>query len=60
MAVLPRDTALSACPVFKGFLFPPPVKIDPSSMYPMEMNSDSEDSGAEESSSAPFQDLQRE
>ncbi|KYO45043.1 Krueppel-like factor 8 isoform X2 [Alligator mississippiensis] len=36
------------------------VKIDPSSMYPMEMNSDSEDSGAEESSSAPFQDLQRE
>ncbi|XP_030432426.1 Krueppel-like factor 8 isoform X2 [Gopherus evgoodei] len=35
------------------------VKIDPSSMYPLEMNSDSEDS-VTESSSAPFQDLQRE
>ncbi|KAM9600227.1 uncharacterized protein ACIBXB_003842 [Morphnus guianensis] len=31
---------------------PPPVKIDPGSMYPMDMNSDSEDSA--------FQDLQRE
>ncbi|XP_074910647.1 uncharacterized protein LOC142043387 [Buteo buteo] len=31
---------------------PPPVKIDPGSVYPMDMNSDSEDSA--------FQDLQRE
>ncbi|XP_040975041.1 uncharacterized protein LOC115333771 isoform X2 [Aquila chrysaetos chrysaetos] len=38
---------------------PPPVKIDPGSMYPMDMNSDSEDS-ASESGPAPFQDLQRE
>ncbi|KAF1418917.1 Krueppel-like factor 8, partial [Spheniscus magellanicus] len=35
------------------------VKIDPGSMYPMDMNSDSEDS-ASESGPAPFQDLQRE
>ncbi|XP_064374143.1 Krueppel-like factor 8 isoform X5 [Dromaius novaehollandiae] len=35
------------------------VKIDPSSMYPMDMNSDSEDS-VSESGPAPFQDLQRE
>lgn len=38
---------------------PPPVKIDPGSMYPMDMNSDSEDS-ASESGPAPFQDLPRE
>ncbi|XP_071613854.1 Krueppel-like factor 8 isoform X3 [Heliangelus exortis] len=38
---------------------PPPVKVDPGSMYPMDMNSDSEDS-ASESGPAPFQDLQRE
>ncbi|XP_064319511.1 Krueppel-like factor 8 isoform X1 [Phalacrocorax carbo] len=38
---------------------PPPVKIDPGSMYPLDMNSDSEDS-ASESGPAPFQDLQRE
>ncbi|OPJ89779.1 Krueppel-like factor 8 [Patagioenas fasciata monilis] len=38
---------------------PPPVKIDPGSMYPMTMSSDSEDS-ASESGPAPFQDLQRE
>ncbi|KAM4768342.1 Krueppel-like factor 8 isoform 4-T5 [Cyanocitta cristata] len=37
----------------------PPVKMDPSSVYPMDMNSDSEDS-ASESGPAPFQDLQRE
>nr|XP_014426473.1 Krueppel-like factor 8 [Pelodiscus sinensis] len=42
-----------------GQLHRAPVKIDPSSMYPLEMNSDSEDS-VTESSSAPFQDLQRE
>ncbi|NXX17361.1 KLF8 factor, partial [Podargus strigoides] len=35
------------------------VKIDPGSIYPMDMNSDSEDS-ASESGPAPFQDLQRE
>ncbi|KFP05695.1 Krueppel-like factor 8, partial [Calypte anna] len=35
------------------------VKVDPGSMYPMDMNSDSEDS-ASESGPAPFQDLQRE
>ncbi|NWU89603.1 KLF8 factor, partial [Upupa epops] len=35
------------------------VKIDPGSMYPMDMNSDSEDSTSE-SISVPFQDLQRE
>ncbi|NXN53100.1 KLF8 factor, partial [Rynchops niger] len=35
------------------------VKIDPGSMYPMAMSSDSEDS-ASESGPAPFQDLQRE
>ncbi|NXP69825.1 KLF8 factor, partial [Ramphastos sulfuratus] len=35
------------------------VKVDPSSMYPVDMNSDSEDS-ASESGPAPFQDLQRE
>ncbi|XP_050757843.1 Krueppel-like factor 8 [Gymnogyps californianus] len=35
------------------------VKIDPGSMYPIDMNSDSEDS-ASESGPAPFQDLQRE
>ncbi|XP_074738804.1 Krueppel-like factor 8 isoform X4 [Strix uralensis] len=44
----------------KAFLSrPPPVKIDPGSIYPMDMNSDSEDS-ASESGPAPFQDLQRE
>uniref|UniRef100_A0A674HMB0 KLF transcription factor 8 n=1 Tax=Taeniopygia guttata TaxID=59729 RepID=A0A674HMB0_TAEGU len=37
----------------------PPVKMDPGSVYPMDMNSDSEDS-ASESGPAPFQDLQRE
>ncbi|XP_039939961.1 Krueppel-like factor 8 isoform X6 [Hirundo rustica] len=35
-----------------------PVKMDPGSVYPMDMNSDSEDS-ASESGPAPFQDLQR-
>ncbi|NWI83354.1 KLF8 factor, partial [Dryoscopus gambensis] len=35
------------------------VKMDPGSVYPMDMNSDSEDS-ASESGPAPFQDLQRE
>ncbi|NXU49295.1 KLF8 factor, partial [Turnix velox] len=35
------------------------VKIDPGSMYPIAMSSDSEDS-ASESGPAPFQDLQRE
>ncbi|KAM9179682.1 Krueppel-like factor 8 isoform 1-T1 [Mergus octosetaceus] len=38
---------------------PPPVKIDPGAMFPMDMPSDSEDS-ASESGPAPFQDLQRE
>ncbi|XP_068061207.1 Krueppel-like factor 8 isoform X1 [Anomalospiza imberbis] len=37
----------------------PPVKMDPGSVYPMDMNSDSEDS-ASESGPAPFQDLPRE
>ncbi|XP_063272665.1 Krueppel-like factor 8 isoform X5 [Prinia subflava] len=37
----------------------PPVKMDPGSVYPMDMNSDSEDS-APESGPAPFQELQRE
>ncbi|XP_039243080.1 Krueppel-like factor 8 isoform X1 [Pipra filicauda] len=36
----------------------PPVKMDPGSVFPMDMNSDSEDS-ASESGPAPFQDLQR-
>ncbi|NWY69681.1 KLF8 factor, partial [Erithacus rubecula] len=35
------------------------VKMDPGSVYPMDMNSDSEDS-ASESGPAPFQELQRE
>ncbi|TRZ11511.1 hypothetical protein HGM15179_015600 [Zosterops borbonicus] len=35
------------------------VKMDPGSVFPMDMNSDSEDS-ASESGPAPFQDLQRE
>ncbi|NWR25041.1 KLF8 factor, partial [Agelaius phoeniceus] len=35
------------------------VKMDPGSVYPMDMNSDSEDS-ASESGPAPFQDLPRE
>ncbi|XP_071425711.1 Krueppel-like factor 8 isoform X1 [Pithys albifrons albifrons] len=36
----------------------PPVKMDPGSVFPMDMNSDSEDS-ASESGPAPFQDLPR-